>query len=42
MAYASGELVRDGFASGEVEADTCVGFAVADGMGGYEGGEIAS
>lgn len=42
MAYVAGELVRDGFASGEVKADTCVGFAVADGMGGYEGGEIAS
>lgn len=42
MAYVAGKLVRDGFASGEVKADTCVGFAVADGMGGYEGGEIAS
>lgn len=42
MAYAAGELVRDGSVSGAVQADTCVGFAVADGMGGYEGGEIAS
>lgn len=42
MAYAAGELVIDGSASGEVQTDTCVGFAVADGMGGYEGGEIAS
>lgn len=42
MAYVSGELVRDGSVAGGVDADACAGFAVADGMGGYEGGEIAS
>lgn len=40
MAYVAGRLVRDGEWSG-VSNPTCA-FAVADGMGGYEGGEIAS
>ena len=40
IAYAAGRLVRDGDCSGH--ADAPVAFAVADGMGGYEGGEIAS
>lgn len=40
MAYAAGRLIRDGACSGD--ADIPVAFAVADGMGGYEGGEIAS
>lgn len=42
MAYAAGKIVRDGTVAGETDCDGCVGFAVADGMGGYEGGEIAS
>lgn len=42
IAYAAGKLVRDGTAAGETYCDGCVSFAVADGMGGYEGGEIAS
>lgn len=42
MAYVAGKLVRDGIVTGETDCDRCVGFAVADGMGGYEGGEIAS
>lgn len=40
MAYAAGCLVRDGKRS-DVCEPICA-FAVADGMGGYEGGEIAS
>lgn len=42
MAYVAGELVRDDYVADTVDADAPVGFAVADGMGGYEGGEIAS
>lgn len=42
MAYVAGKLVRDGIVAGETDCDGYVGFAVADGMGGYEGGEIAS
>lgn len=56
MAYAAGQIVRDGRDEGEVElprpsmaigesgplGSIPVGFAVADGMGGYEGGEVAS
>ncbi len=40
MAYACGRIVRDISSTGEC-AVPCA-FAVADGMGGYEGGEIAS
>lgn len=40
MAYACGRLRRDGSSEGECEAPCA--FAVADGMGGYEGGEVAS
>lgn len=40
MAYVAGRLVRDGEWS-DVSDPICA-FAVADGMGGYEGGEIAS
>lgn len=44
MAYVAGKLVRDSQVSGEVGIDSglSVGFSVADGMGGYEGGEHAS
>lgn len=42
MAYVAGEFLRDRSLSGDVSEDVRVGFAVADGMGGYEGGEIAS
>lgn len=45
MAYVAGKLVRDGETKGEVllsEKNPAVAFAVADGMGGYEGGEVAS
>lgn len=44
MAYVAGRLIRDGHAEGEIELTdtTATGFAVADGMGGYEGGEVAS
>lgn len=43
MACVDGELVRDGGSDGEVALDgTPTAFAVADGMGGYEGGEVAS
>ena len=45
MAYVAGKLVRDGTAKGDVflsEECPVVAFAVADGMGGYEGGEVAS
>lgn len=42
MAYVAGQYVRDGAHAGEADDGPCVGFAVADGMGGYEGGEIAS
>lgn len=41
MAYAVGRLIRDGRCEGECDAAVCA-FAVADGMGGYEGGEVAS
>ncbi len=40
IAYAAGRLVRDDSLSGVTEAPCA--FAVADGMGGYEGGEVAS
>ena len=45
MAYVAGKLIRDGVTNGEVslsEDGPVVAFAVADGMGGYEGGEVAS
>lgn len=45
MAYVAGKLVRDGKTNGEVNLSVdnpVVAFAVADGMGGYEGGEVAS
>ena len=43
MAYVAGKLLRDGSSDGEIEvAEDCVAFAVADGMGGYSGGEVAS
>ena len=45
MAYVAGKLIRDGETKGVVnlsEENPVVAFAVADGMGGYEGGEVAS
>ncbi|MCH5226082.1 MAG: serine/threonine-protein phosphatase [Muribaculaceae bacterium] len=45
MAYVAGKLIRDGETEGEIdltEKRPIVAFAVADGMGGYEGGEVAS
>lgn len=43
MAYVAGQIVRDNKCEGELRhSDGCVAFAVADGMGGYEGGEVAS
>lgn len=45
MAYVAGKLIRDGKAKGVIElteTNPAVAFAVADGMGGYEGGEVAS
>ena len=45
MAYVAGRLIRDSEAKGEIylsEEMPAVAFAVADGMGGYEGGEVAS
>lgn len=43
MAYADGALLRDDMAEGEIELKSGFrGFAVADGMGGHEGGEVAS
>ena len=45
MAYVAGKLIRDGETKGEInlsEENPAVAFAVADGMGGYEGGEVAS
>lgn len=43
MAYVAGTVLRDGELAGNVDlSDGVVAFAVADGMGGYEGGEIAS
>ncbi|MDE6109868.1 MAG: hypothetical protein K2F72_06250, partial [Muribaculaceae bacterium] len=44
MVYAAGRLLRDGRAAGstEVTAENAAAWAVADGMGGYEGGEVAS
>ena len=45
MAYVAGKLIRDGETKGEIylsEENPVVAFAVADGMGGYEGGEVAS
>lgn len=44
MAYVNGCLIRDCAASGTLHIDskTVAAFAVADGMGGYSGGEIAS
>ncbi|MDE6556678.1 MAG: protein phosphatase 2C domain-containing protein [Duncaniella sp.] len=41
MAYAAGRFIRDGIIEGETETE-CTAFAVADGMGGHEGGGIAS
>ena len=40
MAYVAGHLVRDNRTEGSI-GGVCA-FAVADGMGGYEGGEVAS
>lgn len=40
MAYVAGDLLRDSRTEGSAEG-TCA-FAVADGMGGYEGGKVAS
>lgn len=43
MAYVAGRMVRDGQMHGEATLSSRIlGFAVADGMGGYEGGEVAS
>lgn len=43
MACVAGQMLRDGKWSGTVVSESLwVAFAVADGMGGYEGGEIAS
>lgn len=43
MAYVAGRMVRDGQMQGEFTLSSRIlGFAVADGMGGYEGGEVAS
>lgn len=43
MAYVAGKLVRDGeYAMNIPPQKGAVAFAVADGMGGYEGGEVAS
>lgn len=44
MALAGGRFIRDDSSSGELTSanDTHAVFAVADGMGGYDGGEIAS
>lgn len=45
MAYVAGKLIRDGEIKGEAELteeNPVAAFAVADGMGGYEGGEVAS
>ena len=44
MALAGGRFVRDDARSGDLDfgPDTHAAFAVADGMGGYEGGEVAS
>lgn len=45
MAYVAGKLIRDGHTEGVVELSEeipAIAFAVADGMGGYEGGEVAS
>ena len=43
IAYADGKLIRDGEGNGEIDLRQGIAaFAVADGMGGYEGGEVAS
>lgn len=42
MAVVDDRFVRDCYVSGEIAGDTPVAFAVADGMGGYDGGEVAS
>ncbi len=43
MAYIAGTILRDGDIAGSVNSsDGIIAFSVADGMGGYEGGEIAS
>ncbi len=43
MAYVAGTILRDGDLAGSVNSsDGVIAFSVAVGMGGYEGGEIAS
>lgn len=42
MAFVVDKFVRDSFSEGEITPRGSVGFAVADGMGGYTGGEVAS
>lgn len=44
MAYVAGRLIRDSGCSGDLkyESTDTIAFAVADGMGGCEGGEVAS